>query len=135
VEFRFLTDDADTGVFVRAPGPASNIFIRGWPANAYQVQLRNMVTNQTDNPLWIGHVYRHRVAPGDTSYDREGARRTFRPTGEWQTAEIDVLNDVITVQLNGVRTTTAFGIVNPRGFIGLQGETGTVEFRRIEIRD
>jgi hypothetical protein len=26
-------------------------------------------------------------------------------------------------------------IANPRGFIGLQAETGTVEFRSIEVRE
>ena len=64
VEVRFMTDDADSGVFVRAPGPASNIFMRGWPANAYQVQLRDMSRNKTTNPIWIGNLYRHRVAAG-----------------------------------------------------------------------
>jgi hypothetical protein len=134
-EFRFLTDDADSGLFVRAPGPASNIFIRGWPANAYQVQVRNMATNQTDNPLWIAHVYRHRVATGETRFDREAARSAFRPTGEWQTIEITVVNDVIRVQLNGIDTTVALGIVNPRGFIGIQGEAGRLEYRKIEVRE
>jgi hypothetical protein len=29
----------------------------------------------------------------------------------------------------------AGGIVNPRGFIGIQGETGALEYRRIAIRE
>jgi hypothetical protein len=132
--FRFLTDTADSGLFLRAPGPASNIFIRGWPANAYQVQIRNMATNETDNPLWIGHLYRHRVAPGETSYDRAAARQAFRKTGEWQTVDITVDGDTLAVVLNGVPTTRAAGIVNPRGYIGIQGETGAVEYRSISIR-
>jgi hypothetical protein len=131
--FRFLTDNADSGVFLRAPGPASNIFIRGWPANAYQVQIRNMATNETDNPLWIGHLYRHRVAPGETVFDRTAARQAFRKTGEWQTVEISVNGDTILVAVNGVPTTRAAGIVNPRGYIGIQGETGAVEYRSIAI--
>ena len=134
-EFRFLTDDADSGLFVRAPGPASNIFIRGWPANAYQIQVRNMATNQTDNPLWIAQLYRHRVAPGETMFDRDAARRAFRPTGEWQTIQIEVVGDVIGVELNGIKTTVALGVVNPRGFVGVQGETGRLEYRKIDIRE
>jgi len=134
-EFRFLTDDADSGVFVRAPGPASDVFMRGWPANAYQVQVRNIAANQTDNPLWIGHLYRHRVPPGETNFNRDAARQAFRPTGEWQTMEIDVIDDTIVVQLNGVRITRALGVTNPRGFIGVQGETGRVEYRRIDVRE
>jgi hypothetical protein len=134
-EFRFLADAADSGIFVRAPGPASNIFIRGWPANAYQVQLRNMATNLTDSPLWIGHLYRHRVAQGETAYDKEAARRAFKPTGEWQSVEIDAKADAIDVRLNGIATTHALGIVNPRGHVGIQGEVGVVEYRAIEIRE
>ena len=135
VECRFLTEDADSGVFVRAPGPASNIFIRGWPANAYQVQVRSMVKNRTNNPLWIGNLYRHRVAPGETTYDADAALAAAKATGEWQLFEIDVVDDRLTVQLNGVVVTRAANIVNPRGYIGIQGETGALEYRTIAIRE
>jgi 3-keto-disaccharide hydrolase len=133
VEFRFLTDDADSGVFVRAPGSASNIFMRGWPANAYQIQTRDISRNKTTNPIWIGNLYRHRVPPGETTYDAEAAQRASRPTGEWQRFDIEVVDDRITVTLNGTPTTRASGIVNPRGHIGLQGETGIVEYRVVEL--
>ena len=135
VEVRFLTDDADSGVFIRAPGPASNIFIRGWPANAYQVQVRDMSRNKTTNPLWAGNLYRHRVAPGETLFDGDAAMKAIKPTGEWQLFEIDVVADRIIVRLNGVAVTSAAGVVNPRGFIGIQGETGALEYRAIEIRE
>ena len=132
-EVRFQTDDADSGLFVRAPGPASNIFIRGWPANAYQVQVRNMATNRTTRPLWIGDLYRHRVPPGETAYDADAAATAFRGTGEWQLVEVTVAGDTIAVTVNGVATTRASGVVNPRGYIGVQGETGIVEYRAIEL--
>lgn len=134
VEVRFLTSDADSGVFVRAPGPASNVFIRGWPANAYQIQVRDITVNRTTNPFWIGNLYRHRVAPGETKYDADAAGAAAKPTGEWQTFEIDVLADRITTRLNGVDVLDAGGVVNPSGFVGIQGETGTLEYRRIDIR-
>jgi hypothetical protein len=134
VEFRFLTDDADSGVFVRAPGPASNVFMRGWPANAYQVQTRDISRNRTTNPIWIGNLYRHRVPPGETTYDAGAALGAFKPTGEWQRFDITLAGDRITVRLNGTQTTQASGIVNPRGHIGLQGEAGIVEYRVVEVR-
>ena len=134
IEYRFLTDDADSGVFVRAPGPASNIFMRGWPANAYQVQVRNMAVNTSTQPLWMGHLYRHRVPPGETAYDAESAASAFGGTGDWQQMAITVAGETIGVQLNGVATTTASGVINPRGYIGIQGETGIVEYRRIAVR-
>ena len=133
VEFRCLTDDADSGIFVRAPGPPTNIFIRGWPANAYQVQLRDMSRNKTTNPIWIGNLYRHRVAAGETIFDADAAMAAVKPTGEWQTVEITAAGDRLTVQLNGTVVTRAANIVNPRGHIGIQGETGTLEYRSIAI--
>jgi hypothetical protein len=134
VAFRFLTDDADSGVFVRAPGPASNIFIRGWPANAYQVQTRDISRNKTTNPIWIGNLYRHRTPPGETNYDADAAARVAKSTGEWQLFEIQVVDDRIVVRLNGTEVTRASGLANAKGYIGLQGETGVVEYREIAIR-
>jgi hypothetical protein len=135
VEVRFLTSDADSGVFLRAPGPASNIFIRGWPANAYQVQVRDMSVNRTNNPFWAGNLYRHRVAAGETKFDADAAIAAVRPTGEWQLFEIDASGDRIQARLNGATVLDAGGVVNPRGFIGIQGETGALEYRRIDILD
>jgi hypothetical protein len=134
VEVRFVTTDADSGVFLRAPGPASNIFIRGWPANAYQVQVRDMSVNRTTNPYWAGNLYRHRVAPGETTFNAEAVASAVRPTGEWQLFEIEAAGDRISVRINGTAVTEAAGIVNPGGFIGIQGETGALEYRRIDIK-
>lgn len=135
VEVRFLTDDADSGVFLRAPGPASHVFMRGWPANAYQVQVRDISRNKTTNPIWIGNLYRHRVAPGETAFDSDAALAAARPTGEWQLIEIAATGDRLTVHLNGTLVTRAGNLVNPRGYIGIQGETGVLEYRTIAIRE
>jgi hypothetical protein len=133
VEFRFLTDDADSGVFLRADGVTP--FGRGWAGNSYQVQLRDISTNRSNNPIWIGNVYRHRVAEGgETVFDAEAALDAFRPTGEWQEVEIAMIADSLIVRLNGVPITRAYNIVNPSGFIGIQGETGIVEYRSIRVR-
>ena len=134
VEVRFLSTDADSGVFLRAPGPASQVFIRGWPANAYQVQVRDMSVNRTTNPYWIANLYRHRVPAGETRYDAEAALEAARPTGEWQLIEIEAVGSRVTAALNGVPVLDARDIVNPRGHLGIQGETGTLEFRRIDVR-
>jgi hypothetical protein len=135
VEVRFLTPDADSGVFLRAPGPASNIFVRGWPANAYQVQVRDMSVNRSTNPFWAGNLYRHRVPQGPTTFHADAALGAIRPTEQWQVFEIEAEGDRVQASINGVAVLDAGGIVNPRGFIGLQGETGALEYRRIEIRE
>jgi hypothetical protein len=133
VEFRFLTDNADSGVFVRAVG--DTIFLRGWPGSSYQVQARDMTRNQTTNPIFIGNIYRHGNRGGETTFDSASAMQAAKKTSEWQTFEIEVRGDRLTAKLNGTQTTTATGIVNPSGYIGLQGEAGIVEYRSIQIRE
>ena len=53
VSFRFLTDDADSGIFVRVGTPTP--FARGWPGNSYQVQTRDISKNRTSSPLLLGN--------------------------------------------------------------------------------
>jgi hypothetical protein len=133
-EFRFLSADSDSGIFLRADGVTP--FIRGWPGNSYQVQIRDITTNRSNNPIWLADVYRHRVAEGgETAYDSAAALEASRPTGEWQEIEIEVAGDRLAVRLNGVQVTRAENIVNPRGYIGIQGETGVVEYRSIQLRE
>ena len=132
-EFRFLTDDSDSGIFVRADGVTP--FGRGWAGNSYQIQTRDVTRNQSGSPILIGDVYRHRTPPGETSFDRAAALAAAKPTGEWQEYEIEVVGDSLTVRLNGALVTRAGGIANPAGFIGVQGEAGAVEYRSIRVRE
>jgi hypothetical protein len=133
VEVRFLTDNADSGVFVRAVG--DSIFLRGWPGNSFQVQARDVTRNQTANPILIGNIYRHGNARAETNFDSAAALQAAKKTGEWQTLDIEVSGDRLTVSLNGTLITTAAGIANPAGYIGLQGEAGIVEYKSIQIRE
>jgi hypothetical protein len=129
VELRFLTDDADSGVFFRALPDGA--FGRGWPNRSYQVQLLNPLA---DSPLPpIGGLFRHGMPPGETALDREAVSAAFTGTGEWQLLEIEVLGAELTVALNGAPVTRATGIADVAGYIGIQSETSAVEFRRIDI--
>src|SRR6186997_3399048 len=60
-EFRFLTDDADSGIYVRAVGATP--FIRGWPNQSYQVQVRNPKGQSRFPPL--GGLFRHGMPDGE----------------------------------------------------------------------
>ena len=128
-EFRFMTADADSGLFVRAGSTAG--FMRGWPNNSYQVQIRNPATESRLPP--VGGLFRHGMPPGAAEFDAAAVARAVKPTGEWQALEVDVLGTRLTARLNGILVLSATDIANPRGYIGLQAETGIVEFRSLEV--
>ena len=130
VEFRFLTDDADSGIFFRAVG--TEPFARGWPNQSYQLQMLNPVSASRFPP--IGSLFRHGMPNGDTQFDEPLARQTSRPTGEWQTLEIRVSGESVAASLNGVKVLEAGGIGNGSGHIGIQGETSALEFRALRLR-
>jgi hypothetical protein len=131
LEFRFLTADADSGLFVRAKTTGG--FGRGWPNSSYQIQIRNPVTPSRLPP--VGGLFRHGMPAGDTSFDPAVIEKLAKQTGEWQTLEVDVIGDRLTARFNGTEVLRAATIVNPAGYIGLQGETGVLEFRAIELRE
>lgn len=132
VEFRFLGEQADSGIFVRAQPQTT--FGRGWPSHSYQLQLLNPLWEDAPFPP-VGWVYRHRMPDGETQFDAQDARRAFTGTGEWQTVVLRVVGDELTASLNGMPLTRAANIANAAGYIGLQAETGAVEYRRIAIRE
>jgi hypothetical protein len=133
VEFRTLTSDADSGIFVRVAGDRE--FIRGRPGISYQVQTRDVSKNTTERPRLLGDVYRHQTPAGDTSFDPGLSLRLFKGTGEWHVWEIEARGGTLTVMLDGTMLTRASGIVNPRGSIGIQAETGVLEYRSIAISE
>ena len=52
---------------------------------------------------------------------------------EWLTYEITCQGETMEVKLNGIVITTCTSIKNLTGHIGIQGENGLLEFRKIEI--
>jgi hypothetical protein len=131
IEFRWLTDDADSGVFLRAT--ADETFARGWPAGSYQIQLRNPAGPGT-LPT-IGHLFRHQMDDGPLRFDDEGARALAKPTGEWQTLAIELVGERLAVWLNGTGVTQAMGVVKSTNYFGFQAERGALEFRSIKIQE
>jgi hypothetical protein len=129
----FLGQDADSGIFLRVE-PGTD-FINGWPGDAYQVQMRDITANKTDNPLPLVNIYRHEVADGETDYQRDKVFELYTGPGEWQMFTIRAIGSTITVELNGEVVTTAEGIENPTGRIGIQSEAGFILYRGLEIHE
>ena len=127
MEFRFLEDGANSGIFVRT-GPTSADDDNGWPNNGYQIQCMDTLTG---TPL--GHLIPYGAPPFESTSDMEALTRAYKPAGEWHLYEIRAHGETLSVRLNGEIITTATKIENQKGHIGIQGELGLLEFRKIEI--
>lgn len=127
MEFRFLEEGANSGIFVRTD-PTSADNDNGWPNNGYQVQCMDTLTG---TPL--AHLIPYGAPPFDHQSDIEALRRAYKPAGKWHTYEIRADGERLWVSLNGELITTATSIKNLRGHIGIQGELGLLEFRKISV--
>lgn len=129
VEFRFLTDTADSGVFFRAIG--AEAFLRGWPNEAYQLQMLNPIAESRFPPL--GGLFRHGMPDAPTRFEEARAREVTLPSGQWQRLSISVAGERVSARINGTTVLEADGIGNERGYIGLQGESPALEFRSVRV--
>lgn len=130
-QVRFVEADSDSGIFLRVE-PGTD-FIRGWPGDAYQVQMREISVNTSDNPLPLANLYRHRVAAGETRYQRERVFELYTGVGEWQDIVIHVAGAQLWAELNGERVLEAEGLENAQGHIGFQSEKGVIEYRNLVL--
>ncbi len=128
MEFRFLEEEANSGIFVRT-GPTSADNENGWPDNGYQIQCMDIVTG--DTPL--GNLIPYGAPPFEHEFNIEALQEAYNPTGEWQTYQITAQGETLEVRLNGTVITTATSIKNLTGHVGIQGELGLLEFRRIDV--
>jgi hypothetical protein len=129
MEFRFLEEAANSGVFVRT-GPTSNDDDNGWPNNGYQVQCMDAL--EVDHPL--GTLIPYGAPEFKQEYDMDALKRAYKPAGEWHLFEITCVGETLSVKLNGELVTTATSILNLEGHVGIQGEHGLLEFRKIELK-
>jgi hypothetical protein len=128
IEFRFLEEGANSGIFVRT-GPTSNDDEKGWPNNGYQVQCLDSLTDE--HPL--ATMIPYGAPPFEHESDLEALERAHKPAGEWHRFEITCRDEKLTVKLNGETITRCTGIKNLSGHVGIQGEDGKLEFRKITL--
>src|SRR5262249_13603423 len=114
VEF-WVTDDANSGVFLRCSDPAQVT-----ADNAYEV-----------------NIFDKRPDP---SYRTGGIVNVAKPLamvdagGKWNTYDIVAKGPKMTVRLNGQLIADGTDGKHPRGPIALQYAAGTVKFRNVQIR-
>ncbi len=128
LEYRFLEEDANSGIFVRTKAQSKNDE-NGWPANGYQIQCRDTVEGETP----LGTMINYGGPKSEDVVDFEALKLAYRPTGEWNRSVIHCEGDRLTSIINGKVILRSTGVMNSPGHIGIQAEHGLLEFRRIEV--
>ena len=130
-EYKFSLPDSDSGIFLRDKSGKSQVNIWCWPIGS-------------------GEVYGYRMdrsMPAKVRAAVTPKHQADRPVGEWNTFEITLQGNVLTVVLNGVTVIDKAELPNltPVGPIALQhhggyrngrylGPPSLVQFRNIKIR-
>lgn len=127
MEFRFLEKNANSGIFVRT-GSTSKKDENGWPDNGYQIQCMDTLTGKP-----LATMLPYGAPPFEHKSDLDALDKAYKPAGEWHTYEIIAKGERLEVKLNGILITTCTSIKNREGHIGIQGENGLLEFRKIEL--
>ena len=128
MEFRFMEKEANSGIFVRT-GATSKDDENGWPDNGYQIQCIDMIEHQYP----LAHLIPYGAPEFQSESDIEALKSVFKSVGDWQTFEITCQGETMEIKLNGAVITTATSIKNLSGHIGIQGEGGLLEFRKIDV--
>ena len=122
-------DISEGGIFVRT-GPTSTKDTNGWPDNGYQVQCMDTLIGKP-----LATMLPYGAPPFEHESDLDALKKAYKPAGEWHTFEITATGHTLQVKLNGLLVTTARNVKNREGHIGIQGEHGLLEFRKIELME
>ncbi len=129
MKFRFLDVGANSGIFVRTASTSKNDD-NGWPDNGYQIQCKDTILG--DVPLGI--LIPYGAPPFEHSSDLALLKQAYKSTGKWHTYKIICKGEELLVYLNNKLITTATSIKNLEGHIGIQGEHGRLEFKKIYLK-
>jgi TonB family protein len=113
VQYRLATPDADGAVLVRAWQKK----MMKWPESGYRVALGH----GTD------------VSGTITAFGSPVSAQPAHPpvTDGWHDLEIECRANRLTVQIDGIPVSSAEGIEPAAGYVGLEHDTGTLEFRHM----
>ncbi|MFY0650548.1 MAG: DUF1080 domain-containing protein [Cyclobacteriaceae bacterium] len=129
MEFRFMEKESNSGIYVRIPSNKEGEN-DGWPASYYQMQCKDDTTTVASH---LGHMLFGGVPDFDFISSHENIKKAYKPVGEWHTYEITCKKGTLVARLNGEIITIAMNVQTPEGYVGIQGEHGTLEFRKIAV--
>jgi hypothetical protein len=116
LDVRWMKRRQDSGIFLRASKEGRN-----WPDRRYEVQCEN--SNRVAMIFGARHMR-----------DAKMAEKLLKAPKEWNTFEITCKGKRCEVKLNGEEVCTSDDFKHARGYIGLQGEGGQLEFRNLFIK-
>jgi hypothetical protein len=122
LEWKVSNEDDNSGVFVRFPDPDGN------PDKPVREGYEIQIDDRADNPIHqTGAIYDF-GAPN---------KLVSKPPNQWNTMEIQVVNQFYTVLINGEEVTEFKGSKMSEGYIGLQAhdDKSKVSFRNIMIKE
>lgn len=140
VEYRFAGDPGNCGVLVHASTPRAlyNMFPKS-------LEVQMMHENAGDFWCIVEDItvpdMEERRGPKEQWGITEGKKRRIKnltdgsenPLGEWNTMEIECMNDSIKVWVNDDLVNFGYDCTATKGQIALQAEGSEVEFRRVEL--
>jgi hypothetical protein len=111
----WVTDDANSGIFIRAENPKEITAM-----NSYEV---NIFDKRPDQAYRTGAIVD--VAKPSTM---------INTGGKWNTMEITAKGPRMIVKINGMQTVDVQDMKHARGPFALQRSAGTVKWRKVEVR-
>ena len=112
----WVTDDANSGVFIRCENPAQVTAM-----NAYEVNIFDKRPDQTYRTGAIVDV-------------AKPMNMTITTGNKWNTIEITAKGPRMTVAINGMPMVDVQDTKHARGPVALQYGAGTVKFRNVQVR-
>jgi hypothetical protein len=116
LEVRWMKPRQDSGIFIRASKEGKN-----WPDRRYEVQCEN--SNR------VAHLFGAKCIR-----DAKKAEQLLKAPKEWNSFEVSCIGTRCEVKLNDELVCTSDDLKMAKGFIGLQGEGGELEFRNLRIQ-
>jgi hypothetical protein len=116
LEVRWMKPKQDSGIFLRAGEEGGN-----WPNRRYEIQCEN-----SPRVAYIFGAKHER--------DAELALKSLKDVEQWNSYEVKCTGTRCEVKFNDQLVSTSDDFKNPKGFIGLQGEGGLLEFRNIRVK-
>jgi hypothetical protein len=116
LEVRWLKAKQDSGVFLR-----SGIEGKNWPDKKVEVLVEN-----TERVAMLFGA-KHKL-------DKAKAAKALKPVNEWNEYVIRCVGKECEVKLNGEVVCTSDDVKLEKGYLGIQGENGDLDFRNLRIQ-